>query len=62
MAEEEALIPELTKRKMWCPECGEFTWHVYEGPVMYYSNWRCLVCGRVILGEPLHPGRKPPLR
>jgi transposase-like protein len=57
---EEVLIPELTEKIMYCPECKTETVHVYEGPVRFYSSWRCKVCGKSILGEPLHPFPLPP--
>jgi len=52
---EEILIPELIEKTLYCPQCRTFTVHVYEGRVRFYSAWRCKVCGRVILGEPIQP-------
>jgi len=56
---ENQLIPEVTRKLLYCPDCKIETDHVYEGKFRIYSRWRCLICGRVILGEPISPQLLP---
>jgi len=37
----EQLIPEITEKTLYCPECRMETVHVYEGRFRIYSRWRC---------------------
>jgi len=52
---QEELVIGVSTKLLYCPDCGIETTHVYEGKWHWYSAWRCMVCERVILGEPIGP-------
>jgi len=55
MAEEKEPIYGM-ERTAWCPECKRETKQRWIGFYYQYSQWECMACGRIVLGEPYKKG------